>query len=59
MIAVSEKSFIVAIADNYKYVSFLFESREANVQRKKINALNSVWGLCFNIQIISRTLARS
>ena len=58
MIAVSEKSFIVAIADNYQYISGLFESRDAKL-RKKINARGARYpGYVSDIQIISRTLAR-
>jgi hypothetical protein len=58
MIAVSEKSIIVAIADNYKYISGLFESPDAK-RRKKINALGARYpGYVSYIEIISRTLAR-
>lgn len=58
MIAVSEKSFIVAIADNYKYISGLFESRDSKL-RKKINARGLRYpGYVSNIEIVSRTLAR-
>lgn len=58
MIAVSEKSFILAIADNYKYISGLFESRDAKL-RKKINARGFRYpGYVSDIQIISRALAR-
>jgi hypothetical protein len=59
MIAVTEKSFIVAIADNYKYISGLFESRDAK-KRKEINARGERYpGYVSNIEIISRTLASS
>lgn len=57
MIAVSEKSFIVAIADNYKYRSGLFDSPDVK-RRKKINARGTRYpGYVSNIEIISRTLA--
>lgn len=57
MIAVSDKSFIVAIADNYQYISGLFESRDAKL-RKKINARGLRYpGYVSDIEIISRTLA--
>lgn len=58
MIAVSEKSVIVAIADNYQYISGLFESRDAKL-RKKINARGLRYpGYVSDIEIVSRTLAR-
>ncbi len=59
MIAVSEKSFIVAIADNYPYRSgLLFDSPDAK-RRKKINARGLRYpGFISYIQITSRTLAR-
>ena len=58
MIAVSEKSFIVAIADNYKYISGLFESRDAKM-RKKINSRGLRYpGYVSHIEIVSRTLTR-
>ena len=57
MIAVSEKSFIVAIADNYKYRSGLFDSPDVK-RRKKINARGPRYpGYVSNIEIVSRTLA--
>jgi len=59
MIAISDKSFIVAIADNYKYISGLFEKPEAK-RRKKINAHGAKYpGYVSDIEIISRTLAAS
>lgn len=58
MIAVSEKSLIVAIADNYKYISGLFESPDAK-RRKKINSRGVRYpGYVSDIQIMSRTLMR-
>lgn len=57
MIAVSEKSFIIAVADNYKYISGLFEKPEAK-RRKKINARGSKYpGYVSDVEILSRTLA--
>jgi len=57
MIAVSEHGFIVAVADNYKYISGLFESSDAK-RRKKINACGTRYsGYVSEIEIISRTLA--
>lgn len=57
MIAVSEKSFIVAIADNYQYISGLFDSPDAK-RRKKINARGLRYpGFVSDIEILSRTLA--
>jgi hypothetical protein len=57
MIAVSEKSFIIAVADNYKYISGLFESPDAK-RRKKINARGNKYpGYVSDIEILSRTLA--
>lgn len=59
MIAVSEHSFIVAVADNYKYISGLLESRDAK-RRKKINARGTRYpGYVSDIEIVSRTLARA
>jgi hypothetical protein len=59
MIAVSEKSFVLAIADNYQYRSGLFDSPDVK-RRKKINAQGSRYpGYVSNIEIISRTLAAS
>lgn len=59
MIAVGENSFIVAIADNYKYISGLFEKPEAK-RRKKINSQGTRYpGYVSDIEIVSRTLARS
>ena len=59
MIAVSEKSFVVAIADNYQYRSGLFDSPDVK-RRKKINARGTRYpGYVSNIEIISRTLAAS
>lgn len=59
MIAVSEQTFIVAIADNYIYISGLFEKPEAK-RRKKINARGTRYpGFVSDIEIISRTLAGS
>lgn len=58
MIAVSEHSFIVAVTDNYIYISGLFESPDAK-RRKKINARGLRYpGFVSEIEIISRTLAR-
>jgi len=57
MIAVSEKTFVVAIADNYKYISGLFKSPDAK-RREKINARGTRYpGYVSNIEIISRDLA--
>jgi hypothetical protein len=57
MIAVSEKSFIIAVADNYKYISGLFEKPDAK-RRKKINARGTKYpGYVSDIEILSRTLA--
>lgn len=57
MIAISEKSFVVAIADNYIYISGLFESSDAK-RRKKINARGAKYpGFVTSIEIVSRTLA--
>ena len=57
MIAVSEKSFIVAEADNYKHISGLFESPDAK-RRKRINERGTRYpGYVSEIEIISRTLA--
>jgi hypothetical protein len=59
LIAISDKSFIVAVADNYKYISGLFEKPEAK-RRKKINAHGAKYpGYVSDIEIISRTLAAS
>lgn len=59
MIAISDKSFIVAVADNYKYISGLFEKPEAK-RRKKINARGAKYpGYVSDIEIVSRTLAAS
>jgi hypothetical protein len=59
MIAVSEKSFFVAIADNYQYRSGLFDSPDVK-RRKKINARGTRYpGYVSNIEIISRILAAS
>ncbi len=57
MIAVSEKSFIVAIADNYQYNSGLFDSPDVK-RRKKINARGAKYpGYVSNIEVLSRSLA--
>jgi hypothetical protein len=57
MIAVSENSFIVAIADNYKYQSGIFDSPDVK-RRKKINAVGPRYpGYVSDIEIISRSLA--
>jgi hypothetical protein len=57
MIAVSENSFIVAIADNYQYRSGLFDSPDVK-RRKKINAVGTKYpGYVSEIEIISRSLA--
>jgi len=59
MIAISDKSFVVAVADNYKYISGLFEKPGAK-RRKKINAHGAKYpGYVSDIEIISRTLAAS
>ena len=59
MIGVSEKSFIIAIADNYLYISGLFEKPAAK-KRKKINAVGARYpGFVSDLEIVSRTLARS
>ena len=56
MIGVSEQSLVVAIADNYKYISGLFESPDAK-RRKKINARGTRYpGYVSDIEIISPTL---
>ena len=58
MIAVGDKSIIVAIADNYQYISGLFESRDAKL-RKKINARGARYpGYVSDLEIVSLTLAR-
>ena len=57
MIAVSENSFIVAITDNYKYISGLFDSPDVK-KRKEINARGKRYpGYVSQIEIISRSLA--
>jgi hypothetical protein len=59
MIAVSEQTFIVAIADNYQYSSGLFASPDVK-RRKKINARGLRYpGYVSDIEITSRVLARS
>lgn len=59
MIAVSENSFIVAVADNYQYRSGLFDSPDVK-RRKKINARGTRYpGYVAGIEIISRSLASS
>lgn len=59
MIAISDRSFVVAVADNYKYISGLFEKPAAK-RRKKINAHGAKYpGYVSDIEIISRTLAAS
>ena len=59
MIAVGEKSFVVAIADNYQYRSGIIDSPDVK-RRKKINARGLRYpGYVSNIEIISRTLASS
>ena len=59
MIAVSEHSFVVAIADNYQYQSGIFASPDAK-RRKKINARGVRYpGFVSDIELISRTLAAS
>ena len=59
MIAVSEKSFVVAIADNYQYRSGLFDSPDVK-RRKKINSRGNKYpGYVSGIEIISRSLAPS
>ena len=59
MIAVGEKSFIVAIADNYPYRSgLIFDSPDAK-RRKKINARGLRYpGFVSYIQLTSLSLAR-
>jgi hypothetical protein len=59
LIAVSEHSFIVAIADNYQYQSGIFASPDAK-KRKQINARGVRYpGYVSDIELISRTLAAS
>jgi len=59
MIAVGEKSFVVAIADNYQYRSGIIDSPDVK-RRKKINARGLRYpGYVSSIEIISRTLASS
>jgi hypothetical protein len=59
MIAVSEKSFVVAIADNYKYRSGLFDSPDVK-RRRKINARGTRYpGYVSSVEIVSRSLAPS
>ena len=59
MIGVAEKSFVIAIADNYQYISGLFEKPEAK-RRKKINAVGTRYpGFVSDIEIVGRMLARS
>ena len=57
MIAVSEKSFIVAVVDNHIYISGLFKSPDAK-RRDKINARGPKYpGYVDDVEIVSRTLA--
>ena len=57
MIAVSDNSFLVAIADNYQYRSGLFDSPDVK-RRRKINAVGAKYpGYVSEIEIISRSLA--
>ncbi|HYG83123.1 MAG TPA: hypothetical protein VD861_22185 [Pyrinomonadaceae bacterium] len=57
LIAVTENSFIYALADNYKYIDGLFESPDTK-RRKQINARGEKFpGYVTDIQIISRALA--
>ena len=57
MIAVTPNSFIVAIADNYKYISGLFKSPDAK-RREKINAKGTRYpGYVSGVDIVSRSLA--
>jgi hypothetical protein len=57
MIAVSENSYVVAIADNYQYQSGLFDSPDVK-RRKKINARGARYpGYVSDIEIVSRILA--
>ena len=59
MIAVSEKSFLVAVTDNYIYQSGIFDSPDVK-RRKKINSRGARYpGYVSEIEIISRTLASS
>jgi hypothetical protein len=59
MIAVSDDSFIVAITDNYRYISGLFDRPNVK-RRKKINSRGTRYpGYVFDIEIISRSLASS
>lgn len=59
MIAVSENSFIIAVADNYQYRSGIIDSPDVK-RRKKINARGLRYpGYVSEIEIISRTLASS
>ena len=59
MIAVSEKSFIVAVVDNHIYISGLFKSPDAK-RREKINKRGAKYpGYVEDIEIVSRTLASS
>jgi len=57
MIAVSENSFIIAVADNYQYRSGIIDSPDVK-RRKKINSRGLRYpGYVSEIEIISRTLA--
>jgi hypothetical protein len=57
MIAVSETSFIVAVADNNQYRARLFESADVK-RRKKINARGARYpGYVSGIEVLSRSLA--
>jgi hypothetical protein len=59
MIAVSENSFIVAVADNYQYRSGIIDSPDVK-RRKKLNARGSRYpGYVSEIEIITRILASS
>ena len=59
MIAVTENSFIVAMADNYQYRSGIFDSPDVK-RRKEINARGARYpGYISYIEIISRSLASS
>ena len=59
MIAVTENSFIIAIADNYQYRSGLFDSPDVK-KRKEIKARGRMYpGYVSYIEIVSRSLASS
>ncbi len=59
MIAISDNSFIVAVADNYKYISGLFEKARREATQEDQRARREYPGYVSDIETISRTLAAS